>query len=718
MNLKLYIALLALIVVATSFQMSFAAESADEVEEFFLSDAPVTIDASSLEFKRDKNSYVASGDVVLTQDLNKITAEDVYLDNVKGFARARGTVRVEDKAGNYIEADSIDIQFKEKTATILGARLFYKRENLYFFGDKIEKTGGSTYKFENIGFTTCDCSDEVVPDWSFAVQKGDLTVDGYFKARGAVFRIKKVPIFYSPFIFAPVKTSRQTGLLVPNAGYSTVGGAVFENSLFWAMKENMDMTFYLDLHSKRGTGTGAEYRYIRTPTSYGEMYLYNYRERDIERVRGFREDEYNFYRPLSATSDRWEFDFNHFEQLPYGFIFKADINLVSDDEYLIDFVSASGDRSRESLESNISITKYGKGYIFAAQGRKFDNIFKEDDSDVLQRYPEVTFDIFERPVFGSQLHFSLDTDYVYFERDLDGGGGEGHRGEFKPTLSVPLNLKFFEFTPSYTSHSTFYNTSNASNKRTERHLYEAKGDVVTTLAKSFKPGWLGSKSVVHTIRPRVLYTYRPKVKQSLNPYYDPFDRLDPLNTFTYSLNTALRGKFNDGSIHEFLYFEVLQSYNMREKRGEYNVNPDKPRPFSNIITELTLRPFKKSYIESHGEYSVNKNRTETFDTSFGFKYGFVNNLYTSYRYIRNSVKYIEGGLDVTVTSKVDLHYSVRHSIEDKETIETAGGVRYNSQCWGVDLSYLDRPEDRAVIFTLNLKGLGELVQTKSSINGN
>lgn len=601
MNFKHHIAILASILFFMSFDKSIAAESTDEVEEFFLSDAPVTIDASRLEFKRDKNSYQASGDVVLTQGSNVITAENVLLNNVAGIANAKGTVRVEDQAGNYIEADSIDIRFKEKTATILGARLFYKRENLYFFGDKIEKTGGRSYSFENIGFTTCDCSDEVVPDWSFAVRKGELTVDGYFQAEGAVFRIKKVPIFYSPFIVAPVKTSRQTGFLVPNAGFSTIGGIVFENSFFWATKENMDMTFYLDLHTKRGTGTGVEYRYIRTPTSYGEMYLYNYREREIKRVREFREDENNFFRPLSATNDRWEFNLKHFELLPNNFIFKADINLVSDDEYLIDFVSAAGERSQESLESNLSITKYGKGYMFAVEGRRFDNIFKEDDSGVLHRYPEVTFDLFERPLMGSPLHFALDTDYVYFERDLAGGGGEGSRGEFKPTLSVPLNLKFFEFTPSYTSHSTFYNTTDSTNKRVERHLYEAKGDVVTTLARSFNPGWLGTGNVVHTIRPRVLYTYRPKVRQALNPYFDPFDRLDPLNTFTYSLNTVLRGKFSDGTTHEFLYFQVLQSYNMREKRGDRNINLDKPRPFSNVITELTFRPLKSSYIESHSE---------------------------------------------------------------------------------------------------------------------
>lgn len=87
-------------------------------EEFFLSNVPITIDAEKLEFKRDKNSYTAKGSVVLSQDSNKITADDVTLDNSNGIAFASGGVKVEDSAGNYIEADSINIRYKEKTAKI------------------------------------------------------------------------------------------------------------------------------------------------------------------------------------------------------------------------------------------------------------------------------------------------------------------------------------------------------------------------------------------------------------------------------------------------------------------------------------------------------------------------------------------------------------------------------------------------------------------------
>ena len=103
-------------------------------------------------------------------------------------------------------------------------------------------------------------------------------------------------------------------------------------------------------------GTGLEYRYIRRVGSEGEFYFYHFMEKDIDRVRSFRADETNLSRPETADDSRFLLKYSHREQAPFGFVFKADIKIVSDDEYFLDF-GVGDDRSLESLESTLSLSR-------------------------------------------------------------------------------------------------------------------------------------------------------------------------------------------------------------------------------------------------------------------------------------------------------------------------------------------------------------------------
>ncbi len=57
-------------------------------------------------------------------------------------------------------------------------------------------------------------------------------------------RIKDVPILYTPYFIYPIKTERETGFLVPNAGYnSELGGAYIQPKFFWNIDVDQDATF-------------------------------------------------------------------------------------------------------------------------------------------------------------------------------------------------------------------------------------------------------------------------------------------------------------------------------------------------------------------------------------------------------------------------------------------------------------------------------------------
>ncbi len=56
-------------------------------------------------------------------------------------------------------------------------------------------------------------------------------------------RIKDVPILYTPYFIYPIKTERETGFLVPNAGYNSELGAYIQPKFFWNIDVDQDATF-------------------------------------------------------------------------------------------------------------------------------------------------------------------------------------------------------------------------------------------------------------------------------------------------------------------------------------------------------------------------------------------------------------------------------------------------------------------------------------------
>jgi LPS-assembly protein len=78
----------------------------------------------------------------------------------------------------------------------------------------------------------------------------------------AVFRVKGVPMFYTPILYYPTKRDdRATGFLMPTYGSSSLRGQSIHNGFFWAINRSQDATILHDWFSKTGQGLGTEYRY-------------------------------------------------------------------------------------------------------------------------------------------------------------------------------------------------------------------------------------------------------------------------------------------------------------------------------------------------------------------------------------------------------------------------------------------------------------------------
>ncbi len=230
---------------------------------------PVEIVARQLEYDREKDTYIAKGNVEVHEGARHLTADSVLFNDATKDAYAEGNVVFQDEE-DVIYADKISLNFETKLGTIERGRIFIKKGNFYVTGEEIEKTGESTYEVKRGEFTTCGF-DERVP-WKFTARDVDITLQGYAKARHATFRILGKPVLYLPWGIFPVKTERESGLLLPEFTLSSRDGAILSNSYFWAISKDKDATFDVDLIQKRGVKPGMEFRYFLREDLKGTWY--------------------------------------------------------------------------------------------------------------------------------------------------------------------------------------------------------------------------------------------------------------------------------------------------------------------------------------------------------------------------------------------------------------------------------------------------------------
>ena len=689
-------------------------ESANNAQE----PLPVEIDADSISFDSEGSVYIAEGNVVAKQSGVTLNADRVVIDMDKGILIARGNLRGTDEGGNVLTGDSLELDLNLKTAVLINGRLFFKKNNVYIESDEIRKVGHQTYEAGRTSFTACDCDEDKSPAWSITTTSSKVIIGEYFTGWHSFFRVKNIPVFYLPYVKVPVKKDRQSGFLLPTPGYSDVRGATLKNYLYWAISRTSDATLTLDTDSKRGIGAGLEFRHYSPRRSYSEFNFTYYREYDIDRVRAFRENVQNLSRPLSAGANRWELKFSHDETLPHSLKLRADIHLVSDDEYFIDFEEDQDKRAVASLESTVSVTKNWKLYSLVTEFRVFDNLLDEDDKDVLQKIPEITLTALPRRLYSTPFYISMISSVVnYIRRSND----EGQRMDIAPRLSLPLRPgSYLELTPSITPRYTRYRVAGAAGTSyPDRFIYEFRTDLVTTFVRDFKTPVGGAGPKRHTIRPRLSYRYVPDVDQVSLPVFDDLDMISEANELEYSLNSTLSYMYRANKRlkrHEYLYLDLSQIYDIKESLRSLSGPGDARRPFADIMAELRLSPMKSVRFVADGDYDVYDGWFNKYSTSIKLADRRGDTIYVSYRFDRSlQTRYMEGSARLRVHKALDLIFKKRYSFDEERALETTAAVELRQQCWGAIFTYRRTPEEDLVLLNVSLKSLGDLIALSDSM---
>jgi LPS-assembly protein len=225
---------------------------------------------SDFQERISKTQYRASGDVRITYQDIVITCDEAEYDEATGKGAAKGHLHFSQKR-QWFACSRAVFSFGDQTGTFYDAEGFTDQEFL-IRGRTIIKTGPDTYKVQEGFVTACQ---ETNPKWSFSVSGATVHVDKTTRLHNTLFKVKRIPILYTPYLILPMETKkRSSGLIPPHTGNSSSKGRVFSLGYYQTLGRSADLTTYGDYFSLRGLAIGGIFRARPNPRT--RLFLQGY----------------------------------------------------------------------------------------------------------------------------------------------------------------------------------------------------------------------------------------------------------------------------------------------------------------------------------------------------------------------------------------------------------------------------------------------------------
>jgi len=677
-----------------------------------------------------------------------IQADWIAYDVEQSSIKARGHVSIKG-ADDEIKAEEGVVDLKKETGTFTDATILRKSLDLHLEGQTIEKTGFNTYHIENGWVITCKLKDNETPPWSFASTDTTITEGGYAVLKNATFRIKDVPVLYTPWMIVPAKNKRQTGLMFPEISSSERNGFGLNLPLFLNVSDSTDVTIFPEYYSERGAMPGMEFRYVLGEAQKGN-FLGSFLKDELTDP-----SEIDYYRETGYThtnEERYWLRGKVDHDLANDLYTRIDLDIVSDRDYLTEFNTGY---TGFTPSNNRFLEMYGRNFQNKTEDQRLNTfkILKAWDSMSLEtnllavndiradttlpsslwKLPGVDF-TGSLPLADTSVNLDWDTDYVnYWQKD----GIGGHRVDLFPRISTPVPLgNYLESRAEAGVRQTSYLVETDGDgiwnqdDTPSRSLFNLHGEVGTTLLRNFGLNSEETANWDHRLRPYVQYDYLPDTNQEDLPFFDEVDRISESNALTYGVNNFFE-LFRDstrGSSRDYAYFKMWESYDFRE---QYSANPLTPISFElgwNPVHNFSLA--YQSDIGAYGEgftfYSVASSYRNSRGDSIGLDYRYSNtekilgstfsstNNYNNtpspfYPYFTSNfedIHQINVFLKTKIMESVTAAYHIEHSLTQSQTIEQNVSLIYQPSCWSVEFRSHYTPGDQAVMLLFNLANIG------------
>lgn len=616
------------------------------------------ITSDKLEYFGETKKYVATGSATVERDGAVLKSEEITYHEDTSEASAEGGVNYNDPETS-VKAARAEMNLDAKTGTLFDAEVFYKKYNYHISGKEIEKRAEDYYYSPDATFTTCDAP---VPAWCFKGKDVNAVVEKKLTAKDATFRIKDLPAFYTPYLWAPLLKDRQTGLLLPLVSNSNSRGVSLTLPFYWAIAENRDATIVLDAYSKRGLGTGLEYRFAEPGGATGNWWAYHIKdtllEKDFWEVRGLYENR-------------------HAESLG-GYL---NVNYVNDKDFYQQFSTRRDIRTLRYLEStgelNLPLNN-SRVYLLSQYWQDLRN----ETSAVPQKLPEAGYVLNYTPLGDFLFSASANAANIWREK-----GTSADRIDIYPRVlhSLGKDVVFTQAVALRETAYSFYNDPDAENFR-QRGAVEYDAILHTRLYKTYS-------SFTHIIEPSLRYHFVYSSSNDL-PLLDSTELFGKTSNIELSILNRAFAKGNE--LFAIRLTQPLDTYS--------------GRPFQPLRFEVAMRSPVPLTMEA--TYNMYSGSIDTITSLISFQ-AFKVNFTLGERFNRkDDIMMYTAYVGFNPIKSMQISGQMWYDAKGPGLRDVVLDVKYQQQCWGLRFEAVKSPGDFTMKVLFDLTGITSKSQMK------
>jgi lipopolysaccharide assembly outer membrane protein LptD (OstA) len=567
-------------------------------------------------------AFVKYGDTVLT-------ADSVSVNSQTGETVADGNVRIA-QGGEVWAGEHIIYNFK--THQMRSEEFRTGKLPVFAAGKELGgDTTNQTYSANHIFVTTDDVSDPAIRVRASRV----LIVPGkYVEMWNAVLFLDGVPSFYYPYY------ERNLGAHANNwnflAGFRSAYGPFLLNTYTWWLNDAVDGAFHLDYREKRGVGVGPDFNLHLG--QWGQASFKYYYLHDQDSGDSISTNAFQNLKPIPENRQRVYFAY---QATPFTNLnVKALVNYQTDPLVLHDYFE--GDYiGNPQPDTFVEVNQYWDNWsLDALTTPELNNFF-----DQVERLPDVKLTGYRQQVFNTPVYYESESSAGYYRNFFANTnetlfattnaplpGYSAARADTYQQLLLPWTFfGWLNVTPHAGGRFTYYGSEGGpggTNTETYRKIFDTGVDV------SFKASqlWAGATNSVfdvnglrHIIEPSVSYVYvpAPSTPPSQLPQFDSalpslqilpigfsdynnIDSIDGENVIRFGLRNTLQ-TLRGGQLDNLVDWNLLLDW--RLKPGQTPDNLDEPfsapQTFSDLYSDLTLKPRSWITVESQLRYDIN-----------------------------------------------------------------------------------------------------------------
>ncbi len=685
--------------------------------------------AGNLEYLRE-NYVIASGGVEVRYQDMEFQGQQVEINLETKVITARGDVII-DQGPKRMTGDTLTFDLESKTGTMTNAKAFVDPD-MYFEGEEIAKVGEDTYTITNGMVTSCSGDS---PAWNFRVSRAQVEMEGFARVKHARFRVKKMPILYTPYMIYPAKTERTSGFLFPNLGYSERQGAVLGLAYFQTLGESADTTFYLDLYTEKYTAVGNEIRY-----------------RPSEATEGFFEG----YIVDDPESDdlRWKLNWTHTsDDLPWGMRGVVRYRNFSDFDFFRDFERDFNKISIRRLRSAGFVTgSWGQNsFTFLVEDEE---TFVNDDTTVTKRrLPEAEYRLRATQLGRLPIYVDMLSSVDYFSQQrTDAFDFTYARADLLPQMTFALStLPWLSASVIAAPRVTWYSDSirpvepvvvepgveepgmeepaseesGLSGESLTRTLFSSTGTLVgPSIAKIYNSNKGFFTKYKHIIEPRWSYAYVDDFDdQDRVINYDEIDRLQPTSVVRYKFINRLLAKPPEETglgAREIMSLSIAQAFSLDADRPlQKSSDGTRESRQGPVGVQYRYNPTQMANLEARLSYNTLFNGLNSTSLTAGFRFGqhalgttWVTRFNAETETTRGNQLRFLAGLQLW-PNRVRLDSQLNYDFVTQVLQSQRYVISITAQCFGIRLEYqeidLVDNQDRRFRFALSLKNIGTFV---------